>query len=123
GLPVSGIADEITLALIEKLLNANIFTEYDITLEEALNIQMKAGPQTDKPYAYVSSAYIDGNNQVTADVLNVRSGAGTDSFVVGQLEKGSTVNILSEYNGWYVIDFKGNRQWVDASPEDVLYYL
>src|SRR5699024_9080562 len=25
--------------------------------------------------------------------------------------------------GWYVINVKGNRQCIDASPEDVLYYL
>ena len=97
-------------------------TKYNISLNEALNIQMKASAQTDQKYAYVSKSYIDKNNKVTADALNVRGGSGTKYKVVGQLTKGNTVKILGEFDGWYQIEFT-HQQWVNASPNDVLYYL
>src|SRR5690625_4437000 len=83
---------------------------------------MTASPQTDQNYAYVSKSWIDKNNKVTADVLNVRGGAGTKYKVVGQLTKGNNVTILGEVNGWYQIKFT-HYQWLNASPNDVLYYL
>src|SRR5699024_7055700 len=89
----------------------------------ALNIQMTASPQTDQKYAYVSKTYIDKNNKVTASSLNVRKGASTAFKKVGTLKKGDKVSIISEYNGWYVIEFNGSEQWVNARPEDVRYYL
>ncbi|EQB38119.1 hypothetical protein M948_05970 [Virgibacillus sp. CM-4] len=97
-------------------------TNYNLTLDEALAIQMNATPQTDNNYAYVSQAYIDENNRVTADVLNVRAGTGTRYDVVGQLTNGERVTILESVNGWYRIEFS-HGQWVNASEEDVLYYL
>ncbi|TXL66685.1 hypothetical protein FHP05_04690 [Cerasibacillus terrae] len=123
GLPISGIADEVTLKEIEKAMKGMRYTRYNLSLEEAVTIQMNASPQTDKNYAYVSKNYIDDNQTVTASKLNVRSGAGTKSSIVGTLVKGDKVNIISEYNGWYIIEFNGSSQWVDASPQDVEYYL
>src|SRR5699024_284877 len=127
GLFVSGIADEITIAKIDeevkKLQITNIYTKYNLTLEEALEIQMKVRPQTDRRYAYVSANYIDKNNKVTANTLNVRSGPSTSTYIVGKLSEGDEVEVISRHNDWIVIKFNGNRQWVDARPEDVLYYL
>ncbi|PAE30394.1 hypothetical protein CHI07_03785 [Paenibacillus sp. 7884-2] len=98
-------------------------TSYGLTLEEALNMQMNVSPQTDSRYAYVSKTYIDSNNRVTASTLNVRSGPGVSgNSVVGQLSEGTRVNILGETNGWYQIEFN-HGTWVNASEEDVLYYL
>ncbi|MFD1451537.1 SH3 domain-containing protein [Oceanobacillus sojae] len=96
-------------------------TPYNMTLAEALKMQMNAGAQTDSPYAYVSKAYIS-NNKVTASALNVRGGPSANYKSVGQLSNGATVTILGEYNGWYQISYN-HRQWVNASEEDVLYYL
>ncbi|MEC5423490.1 peptidoglycan-binding protein, partial [Virgibacillus sp. C22-A2] len=123
-LPVSGIADEVTLAVLAVAVKATKYTKYDLSLKEALNIQMQIKdppPQTDKKYAYVSSIYIK-NNEVTASLLNVRSGPGGSKKIVGTLANGTKVNILSEVNGWYQIEFT-HGQWVDASQDDVLYYL
>lgn len=49
GLAINGIADEVTLETIQVLLEAN-FTEekYNITLDQAVSMQMKVNPQTDK---------------------------------------------------------------------------
>lgn len=98
-----------------------IETTYNLTLSEALNMQMKASPQTDSHYAYVSKTYIK-NNKVTASSLNVRSGPGTGYEVVGNLSNGTKVTIVGEQNGWYQIKYN-HGQWVNASSDDVLYYL
>ncbi|RFA34456.1 hypothetical protein CAI16_11125, partial [Virgibacillus dokdonensis] len=120
-LPVSGIADEFTLKKIEELSKSVRHTEYQLTIDEAVNIQMTAGPQTDKKYdTYVSKNYIK-DGKVTATTLNVRGGPGSSYWIVGQLSKGTSVDIIDEKNGWYQIDFK--KRWVNASPEDVRYYL
>ncbi|MCT1579223.1 N-acetylglucosaminidase, partial [Oceanobacillus kimchii] len=99
---------------------------YPFTLNQALSAQLDASPppQTDKNYnTYVSKQYINSRNEVTADKLNVRGGPNTSYWVVGQLNKGSSVKIITEINGWYQIEYTKNRQFVNASPEDVLFYL
>ncbi|MDC1541952.1 peptidoglycan-binding protein, partial [Candidatus Pseudothioglobus singularis] len=124
GLRVNGIGDSVTLAKLNGLLDPKViknYTYYDITLAEALAMQMRAKPQTDKKYAYVSKNYVE-NNKVTATKLNVRSGPCSCDGVLGQLTKGTTVNILGEYNGWYQIEYN-KYAWKDAVPSDVLYYL
>ncbi|WP_175618866.1 N-acetylglucosaminidase [Virgibacillus halodenitrificans] len=102
--------------------STNKVSKYNITLEEALNIQMKASPQTDRYPRYVSSDYVvynksNGNYYVTASVLNVREGAGVDYDVVDQVRKGQKLSVKRKVNGWYQL------YWVDAKAEDVLYYL
>jgi len=125
GLRVNGIGDTKTLAALESLaiaITTTNYTDYDLTLAEALAMQMQANPQTDQHYAYVSKSYINGNNKVTASALNVRTGPCACDSKVGKLQKGDKVNILGEYKGWYKIEFNSNT-WKDAAPEDVLYYL
>lgn len=52
--------------------------------------------------------------RVTAGTLNVRDAARTGS-VVGKLNKGDTVEILSEAAGWYAISFEGKTAYVSAA--------
>nr|WP_253288801.1 peptidoglycan-binding protein [Amphibacillus sp. MSJ-3] len=125
GLPVSGIVDEVTLALIKDLAKSIRYTNYNLTLNEALNIQMKATPQTDLKYAYVSTDYVSKSGKVTVSStgsLNVRSGPRTSSNVIGNLKQGDKVNIISEVNGWYQIEHSSSG-WRDAARSDVKYYL
>lgn len=99
-------------------------TNYDLTLNEALEIQMRVNPQTDKEYkTYVSKEFIDKSNRVSVDSLNVRGGPGTSFWVVGRLSKGNAVEIINEVDGWYEIKYTENHQWVNASPNDAKYYL
>ena len=115
--------DEVTQTKIKELLKTNRLVNYNISLSQAVKMQMKASPQTDKKtYAYVSKAYIDKNNKVTASSLNVRSGPGKNNKVIGKLSKGTKVSILDEINGWYAIEYK-NFEWVHAITKDVHYYL
>ena len=126
GLPVSGIADEITLQMIELASKGIKYTKYNITLEEALDMQMKVKPQTDnRKYAWVHSDYIDSNNKVTASALRVRTQPSTskDSEVIGTLSKGTKVNIVGIHGNWYAIDYTNGYHWIHATKDDTLYYL
>ena len=52
---------------------------------------------------------------VNADVVNVRSGADTNSIVVGTLERGETVDVKGDIeNGWATIDYNGQQAYVNA---------
>lgn len=115
--------DDDMLAAIKRQFGGYSFSHYNLTLSEALNMQMIVTPQTDKKYtAFVSKDYINSkNNTVTADVLNVRTGAGSSHHAIAQLKKGTKIKVISEKDGWYQIDL--NQRWVNATPNDVNYYL
>ncbi|MGN1032591.1 MAG: SH3 domain-containing protein [Intestinibacter sp.] len=49
---------------------------------------------------------------VTANSLNVRSGASTSYKKIGSLKKGSQVTIYDTKNGWYKIKYNGTYGWV-----------
>ena len=49
---------------------------------------------------------------ITADVLNVRQGPGSDYDVVGKLTYGDVVEILSEEGDWYRILYDGQEAYI-----------
>lgn len=49
---------------------------------------------------------------VTADVLNVRSGAGTPYKVIGKLKKGAAVTVSGQSGDWYSIKYNGSTAYV-----------
>ena len=51
---------------------------------------------------------------VTADSLNVRSGASTSHSILGTVSKGNKVEIKDTQNGWHKISYKGNDGWVSG---------
>ncbi|MGL5694591.1 MAG: SH3 domain-containing protein [Peptostreptococcaceae bacterium] len=55
---------------------------------------------------------------VNVNGLNIRSGAGTSYRVIGSLNKGSKVNVISESNGWSKIDFDGRIGYVSTTYLD-----
>ncbi len=109
------------------------FASYDITLDRMTNLQMAVLPQTDRKYAtYIREDALVLNhpetptNGTVKGTWNVRGGAGTNFWVVGQVTNGQTLQIVSAQVGsdghmWYQVQF--NKSWVNASPEDVKYYL
>jgi mannosyl-glycoprotein endo-beta-N-acetylglucosaminidase len=111
---------------IEKVQNGPqvSYTNYNLTLSEMLNLQMKQSPQTDKyrnDPAYVHSDYVDATkNKITAENVNVRNGPGTNYDVVAQLDTGFTGFKILGYEGAWA---KIYLTWKDAKPEDVAYYL
>lgn len=59
------------------------------------------------PINQVNAANVTG--RVTANILNVRSGASTSYSIVGKLNKGEEVEILESSNGWYKIEYDNNK--------------
>lgn len=60
----------------------------------------------------VEAATIKGT--VTATILNIRSGPGTNYKVVSTIKKGSIVNITSSKTGWYKISSGSKSGWVSS---------
>lgn len=121
GVYIDGV--KVTGYIHKSHVSESIESNYDLSLKEATDIQVRANGQTDKNYkTYVHKDYIS-NNRVIADTLNVRGGPGTDYWVVGQLKNNASVTILNTSGNWHEIEFTKNHQWVNASPQDISYYL
>ncbi len=58
---------------------------------------------------------------VTADKLNVRSGAGTKYSSLGTLKKGDAVTIVGTSGGWHKIKFRGREGYVSADYIELKY--
>ncbi|SDL81052.1 C40 family peptidase [Romboutsia lituseburensis] len=58
---------------------------------------------------------ISGYGTVTADALNVRSGAGTSHSIVGKLYRNNSVELIAKSNGWYKVKLSsGKIGWASA---------
>jgi N-acetylmuramoyl-L-alanine amidase len=51
---------------------------------------------------------------VSADTLNVRSQASLQAAVIGKLQKGEKITILTSNQEWTQIDFRGQKAWVSS---------
>ena len=103
--------------------NGVTYTKYNLTLNEALSMQMKVSPLTDSNYAWIDGRHIDVNNQVKPERLYVRSAPSHDvNNVIGELTKGQKVVVLDKIEHYYAIEFKHNK-WVHAHSKEVLQYL
>lgn len=111
-----------------------VYQDYDISLDDLVDIQMKANPQTDQSYAVfiredalkVDNKNNPANGTVQGTGWRVRGGAGTDFWAVGQVNNGDRLQILSVVEGndgydWYQVNYK--KTWVNPSPADVRYYV
>ncbi|HEO8422137.1 MAG: SH3 domain-containing protein [Niallia sp.] len=113
-------------------INKN-YVNYNLTLEEMTDIQLKVNPQTDKKYdtyiredaiAFKTSDSTKGT--VLGNGWRLRGGAGTDYSVVSTLTSGQELKVVSKVKGtdgyyWYKVDY--SQSWVSASKEDTAYYL
>ena len=110
------------------------YTSYSLTLQEMIEIQKRLQPLTDKRYdTYVRSDAFDVDNPdnpqigtVKGNKWNVRGGPGTEYWIVGNISSGENVKILSKVLGsdgyyWYKVQY--NQYWVNASPDDIAYYI
>lgn len=75
---------------------------------------------------FMSSEYVEaqdimniecGGAQVETDVLNVRSGPGTENSVVTKLSKGTVAKIIGINNAWFKIQYNGKTGYI--APEYV----
>lgn len=109
-------------------------TSYNETLSDVVSIETQETPVTDKNYdAYIISSAFNVNpttNPTSATVVgtywNVHGGPSTSAWVLGQLNDGDTVKILSQSKDssgkiWYKINY--NVQWETPSLADLTYYI
>ncbi|MDM5198237.1 SH3 domain-containing protein [Fictibacillus enclensis] len=104
--------------------------KYNLTLDEMVKLQMGASPQTDQKYkSYIREDAIRMTSSIYGTVLgdwNIRGGAGTNYWKITTVRRGEQLKVLSQVKGsdghiWYQVEIKDT--WVNASPEDVKYYL
>ncbi|MDM5337414.1 SH3 domain-containing protein [Fictibacillus enclensis] len=104
--------------------------KYNLTLDEMVKLQMGASPQTDQKYkSYIREDAIRMTSSIYGTVLgdwNIRGGAGTNYWKITTVRRGEQLKVLSRVKGsdghiWYQVEIKDT--WVNASPEDVKYYL
>lgn len=64
---------------------------------------------------WVSADYIHNTyGTVTANILNIRSGTGTNYQDIGDLNKNENVRVLKESNGWYLVLCGTRYGWASA---------
>ncbi|MDR4235317.1 SH3 domain-containing protein, partial [Priestia megaterium] len=51
---------------------------------------------------------------VTASMLNVRSGAGTNYASIGSVTKGQKLSVVSKSGSWYKINYNGRMGYVSS---------
>ncbi|MGD6871012.1 glucosaminidase domain-containing protein [Sutcliffiella horikoshii] len=108
------------------------YTQYELSLSQLSDIQYKLNPppQTDRKYQlhYFTRSdgldVVNGVGTVNKAEWNVRTSSDTASRSVGVLRNGNKVTVAGQELGrdgyiWY----KVNMQWVNALPEDAIYYM
>ncbi|HEX9062928.1 MAG TPA: SH3 domain-containing C40 family peptidase [Clostridia bacterium] len=61
------------------------------------------------------AAYAARSGTITGDRVNVRSKPSTEARVLEKAEKGDSVSILDEADGWYRVSIDGTKGWVSSS--------
>ncbi|OLO42437.1 hypothetical protein BTR23_03750 [Alkalihalophilus pseudofirmus] len=139
GLKAHGIADEITLAKIEEMLEqlalskeVVTYTQYNLTLTEAANrqSQLNPPPQTDmyrNAPAFIHSSHVDvvERGAITGTSVNLRTTPllENNSNIATSVTQGTTFTIngtvtgdsFNESTTWYEISFSGNTLYVHSS--------
>nr|WP_269431704.1 peptidoglycan-binding protein [Bacillus sp. JCM 19034] len=128
GLKATGIADSATMNKLKELASLNVTTYYqaNVTLNQAVNIQMNRSPQTDayrNNTAYISANYVELSGRITGNGVNLRTGPNTTSSVAVNVPRDTTIDIRGTVNGssvsgsteWYEIRYNGQRLYVHSS--------
>ncbi|MEH7275471.1 SH3 domain-containing protein, partial [Neobacillus vireti] len=106
-----------------------VTNNYNMTLNNALNMQMKVTPQTDKyrdAPAYVSSQYINVFNagKISGSSVNLRTSPDTVSKIAANVGNGTIFKLLdnnvtgeqvSGSTKWYKIEYNGEILYVHSS--------
>ena len=58
------------------------------------------------------SSYSASTTMYASDIVNVRSGPGTDTNVIGGFSAGDPVTVTGETNGWYQVDSNGETGYI-----------
>ncbi|MDO6451265.1 peptidoglycan-binding protein, partial [Oceanobacillus profundus] len=129
GLKAHGIVDEVTINKLNDVYsNRNTIYYSDVTLEQALNIQMNQLQQTDKyrnEPAYIHSNYvnIERTGAITDNGVRLRTSPDFNNNIVYTVNSGTSVIILDEVSGalhqgskiWYKLLYNGTTLYVHSS--------
>lgn len=105
--------------------NASVKALEDFQSKHGLEVDGKSGPLTREVLKRISNYGSSEQHQqlqnksvkITASLLNVRSGAGTNYAIVGSLKNGSIVEVYDEKDGWY----KVQNGWISKNyAKDVI---
>src|SRR5699024_5297986 len=129
-LPQTGIADKKTQDTIKKEIKEvsgpkEEYTNYRLTLKQALDIQME---RLNIKYKYkndpanISASYVNRSAGATinASVVNVRTKPNTTSSIPFQLKQGDSVHIVKEVKGTSV---SGSTKWYEIKRNGKSYYV
>lgn len=86
-----------------------------ITCEESVRSPIKGIVETDVPQNEMQNNIVATLSSVIARTLNVRSGAGTDTAIIGKLVRNEVVKVLEIQNGWAKIEHAGGIAYVSAN--------
>src|SRR5690625_3883997 len=131
GITQTGNAGPRTLAAIDKAVKEaetkekTTYTNYNMTLKQAIDKQMGRSPQTDKyrnDPAYVSAGYVEftSSGARTTSDLNIRSQANASSHIYATVPKGTSVNVTKRGSSWHTISF---GSWRNPTRSDVQAYV
>ena len=98
---------------ISKKHENNTIKEY--ATEEVVNYQDPAIPIEYEKLEEAKIPYEEKPGLEATAGVNVRSGASTDSEVIGGLTPGTKMQIIDHQNGWYKIDYFGRDGYVSDS--------
>lgn len=105
----------ICISCITLLTGCTLFPLWDessnsVEVEDEVNASEAIEDSADviKP----SEVEADKNIMVCTSPVNVRDAASSNSNVIGELEKGDEVTVLSNDGGWMEIEFKGRSAYV-----------
>ncbi|MEC2158525.1 N-acetylglucosaminidase, partial [Virgibacillus halodenitrificans] len=123
-------ADEVTLAKIQELLSSVLisYSKFNITLKEALNIQMDQLQQTDKyrnekAFVYQSDIEVLQTAAVQGDGVRLRTKPNFDNNIKYTVNNGTKVTVIKMVEGasyasstkWYEIEYRDNVLYVHSS--------
>lgn len=80
--------------------------------------------EVDPPFGEVTPPTIEGDvpgtYRITADVLNIRSGPGTNFDRVGQVAEGAEVTVTAVENGWGAVTYREVSGWISLEFAELL---
>ena len=87
-----------------------------ISSQYVSEVSSNPAPETNKPSNPTPDNNTSGNTikEVNTNVLNVRSGAGTNYSKIGSLTQATRVSVISESNGWSKINYNGKVGYVSS---------
>lgn len=100
------------------MLSTSAFaTEVQVAVDDQINketVQTENQSETQVTQQETQQAPTLKKGIITVDILNVRSGPSTENEKLGKLSLGTTVEILSENEGWYEINFESQKAYIFA---------